>query len=528
VCAATLAGCGGSQHKMATSTTSTATGPTHAKPVNHAVATVTDVADGGQGPEKMRLTIYDLRRQGPYVVLDFGVTCLEDPSTGCDLEFAFAPPEIEMNGNNDFNTPSAVALVDPQANKEYLAVRDASGQPNVSQLPSNVYDNVTHLAWVRFPAPTSPVTALDVLFPQGGPQVPNVPITSGSGPVATAGVQASSAAPFDRPPDSTNTTGLTLPTDNLVLTAGNPTGSDQESATRDTLTLRADVLFHFDKSNLTAAAHSILAHVAPQIRARAIGPVQVTGYTDSIGPSSVNGPLSQARAQSVVAALTPLTSGINYQAAGKGAADPVAPNTLPDGQDNPAGRALNRRVTIVFAVRKPTPPTAPPTTGAQTSSTAGSQSRVASYSPSAQNGQGSFNVTVNSVFREGDLAVARMTIACASATSGKCDAEQAFAGTPTVPPQAGQAASSGDSNTISAFYLVDPATGTEYIPVRDSTSGHAVVAGINPNMNPGDSYPVWAYFPAPPASTSTINVELPNGSADVTGVPIGATPPPQP
>lgn len=523
-CGATLAGCGGSSHTKTTRSTSASTKTTHTQPVNRAVATVTDVSDGSQGPEKMRLTIYDLRRQGPYVVLDFGITCL-DASAGCDTEFAFAPPSVEMNGNNDYNTPSAVALVDPQANKEYLAVRDAGGQPDVSELPSTVDDSLTHLAWVRFPAPPASVMSLDVTFPNGGPEVPNVPITSGTGPVSSGTVQASPAAPFDRPPDSANTSGLTLPIDNLVLTAGNPTGSDQESATRDTLTLRADVLFHFDKSNLTPAAHSILARVAPEIKARAVGPVQVTGYTDSIGPPSVNGPLSQARAQSVVAALTPLTPGVTYQAAGKGAADPVAPNTLPGGQDNPAGRALNRRVTIVYAVKKPTPPTAPPSTGTTSSSTPSSQSRVASYSPIDQ---GSFTVTVNSAFREGDLAVVRMTIACASSSSGNCNGEQAFAGTPTVPPQAGQAAGSGDFNTISAFYLFDPTTGTEYVPVRDSTSGHAVVAGVNPTMKPGDSYPVWAYFPAPPASTSTINIELPNGSADVTGVPIDASPPPQP
>ena len=36
-----------------------------------------------------------------------------------------------------------------------------------------------------------------------------------------------------------------------------------------------------------------------------------------------------------------------------GKADPVAPNTLPNGKDNPAGRALNRRVVItVTAMEK--------------------------------------------------------------------------------------------------------------------------------------------------------------------------------
>ncbi|GAA3442435.1 hypothetical protein [Planomonospora venezuelensis] len=34
---------------------------------------------------------------------------------------------------------------------------------------------------------------------------------------------------------------------------------------------------------------------------------------------------------------------------GRGAADAVAPNTAPDGEDNPEGRARNRRVEIGFS-----------------------------------------------------------------------------------------------------------------------------------------------------------------------------------
>ncbi|HEV7264152.1 MAG TPA: hypothetical protein VGN83_04435 [Falsiroseomonas sp.] len=33
---------------------------------------------------------------------------------------------------------------------------------------------------------------------------------------------------------------------------------------------------------------------------------------------------------------------------GLGAAEPVAPNALPDGRNNPEGRALNRRVEFVL------------------------------------------------------------------------------------------------------------------------------------------------------------------------------------
>jgi len=47
--------------------------------------------------------------------------------------------------------------------------------------------------------------------------------------------------------------------------------------------------------------------------------------------------------------LTPLVGGgLRFQAAGHGAANPVAPNSHPDGSDNPDGRALNRRVSLSF------------------------------------------------------------------------------------------------------------------------------------------------------------------------------------
>jgi outer membrane protein OmpA-like peptidoglycan-associated protein len=40
-------------------------------------------------------------------------------------------------------------------------------------------------------------------------------------------------------------------------------------------------------------------------------------------------------------------------AIGFGATQPVAPNTNPDGSDNPSGRAANRRVDIEFDIDEP-------------------------------------------------------------------------------------------------------------------------------------------------------------------------------
>jgi outer membrane protein OmpA-like peptidoglycan-associated protein len=116
------------------------------------------------------------------------------------------------------------------------------------------------------------------------------------------------------------------------------------------VTLAADVLFDFDKADLRAEAASTLHNLADLIRAKAHGPVGIRGYTDALGKDPYNQRLSERRAASVktwlvgheqLAAATLATSGF-------GARDPVAPNRKPDGSDNPEGRQLNRRVTVLI------------------------------------------------------------------------------------------------------------------------------------------------------------------------------------
>ena len=51
-----------------------------------------------------------------------------------------------------------------------------------------------------------------------------------------------------------------------------------------------------------------------------------------------------------------LGSGYQYQSVGFGESKPVAPNTKPDGSDDPDGRALNRRVEIRTGSTEPGPP----------------------------------------------------------------------------------------------------------------------------------------------------------------------------
>lgn len=111
-----------------------------------------------------------------------------------------------------------------------------------------------------------------------------------------------------------------------------------------------DGLFAFDSAELTPQARREIERMAfvlnhPRAAARRI---TLEGYTDAIGTEVYNRELSRRRAEVVAQEL--VARGLQrdrVNAEGFGKQRPVAPNTLTDGKDNPAGRALNRRVEAV-------------------------------------------------------------------------------------------------------------------------------------------------------------------------------------
>jgi outer membrane protein OmpA-like peptidoglycan-associated protein len=530
-----LTGCGSGQKKASTTRAREARSAARTAAVTppKPIATVEDTAVGVNKPVPFRVLIYDLRRDGPFLVLDFGVKCLT-PSSGCLLADVFAPGYQTLSElRTDPWTAAGVRLVDPTGLKEYLPVRDPQGRPYASffsQGVAGLTDSLVHLEWVRYPVPPTSVTTLDVAFPDAGPIVANVPITSGPGPTAGGQIQPAQPAPFSQPPESTNATGLSMPVESLIATSGNALGSDSESPGQAQLTLQSDVLFQFDKSNLMPKALAILRSVAQQIKARARGPVQVTGYTDSVGSDAVNVPLSQARARSVVKALTPLTPGVSYSSQGLGSADPVAPNTNPDGSDNPAGRALNRRVTVAFAAApiRPTPP-APIASAASPAA----QSASMTFSRSFTGASDTYRVNDAGLSRNGNLLVLAMTLTCAASQPGNtCVPTIELAGVPTVPPQPVYANGPGGlsgplTRSISAFALLDPSTGTESIPVR-RTDTLPLTSSIADPIPVNDGYRVWIYFAAPPAATTSLTLISPGGAARLGPIPISDSPPATP
>ncbi len=127
---------------------------------------------------------------------------------------------------------------------------------------------------------------------------------------------------------------------------------DQQRGNTTRITLASDVLFAFDQDALTPAATNRLAQTAALIRSRSAATgtvIRIDGYTDAVGEAAYNVGLSTRRAAAVRTALARvLGPGFTFAVAGHGAADPIAANSKPDGADNPAGRALNRRVTVAF------------------------------------------------------------------------------------------------------------------------------------------------------------------------------------
>ncbi len=112
-----------------------------------------------------------------------------------------------------------------------------------------------------------------------------------------------------------------------------------------------DVLFEFNSARLTAAARDKVGHIATVLKERGKDRrVSVEGHADAIGSEAYNLALSEHRAESVTQELS--YDGVRaarLTTKGYGKKYPVAPNTNPDGSDNPSGRAKNRRVEVVIA-----------------------------------------------------------------------------------------------------------------------------------------------------------------------------------
>lgn len=351
---ATTSGCGlinggGGKKSPSPTHTSGSAAPTGADGLPSPVGQrVWQYAVRGTTPVSVVTSIYGVYRQGDHAALQFGVTLASGAQfgQGVDLTDRLQSP---IGHPDDPSSLSAteITLVDSQADKAYLVARDS--QTNGKCLcprELQAYAGATTVASATFAAPAADKSAIDVWLPSLG-YFPNVPITNGAPPTPTP----VSPAPNKRgvlvaQPSSTGPVAqarvvdIDAPVANLDLSV---------TQQKDKVTLDANVLFAFNKASLTSKAKSRIAEAAAVLRKNAHGQVEVNGYTDSKGSNAYNLDLSRRRAEAVRKALAAQLAGtgITLVAKGYGEARPVAPNTV-NGRDNPHGRALNRRVEIVY------------------------------------------------------------------------------------------------------------------------------------------------------------------------------------
>ena len=105
-----------------------------------------------------------------------------------------------------------------------------------------------------------------------------------------------------------------------------------------------NVLYDYDKATLRPESKSVLNELVTIMKDNPKIKVELAAHTDSKGSDSYNDKLSLARAQACVDYI--ISMGVDESriyAKGYGERKPIAPNTLPNGKDNPEGRQLNRR-----------------------------------------------------------------------------------------------------------------------------------------------------------------------------------------
>ena len=164
---------------------------------------------------------------------------------------------------------------------------------------------------------------------------------------ASISEQASAVAPAEPASSALSAQGNSLSAQGSNLSAQGSGLSATETGFNIEINLSSDVLFDFEKAELKPEADTELQKAADIIRQKGQGVILITGHTDSKGSDAYNQRLSLARAQAVKNWFEAKGLQQNYQLEGLGATRPIAPNTHPDGSDNPEGRAQNRRVEII-------------------------------------------------------------------------------------------------------------------------------------------------------------------------------------
>ncbi|WP_188190767.1 OmpA family protein [Nonomuraea sp. SYSU D8015] len=404
-------------------------------------------------------------------------------------------------------------LVDPVNKKIYFTLRESDKEKAFGTRSVNAYGNIESFRkGVRYPVevyfpPLPPdVKTVTVIAAEGLGELTGIPVTDGApAPVAKPrqeGAPEPGGPPFQWP--------VMLPTgdhwaytDDIQEYVERPERSVTQKGEEETVALRTDVLFAFDKATLSPKAAAVLDEVARETRERADPakpPVVIEGHTDSKGEDAYNRDLSVRRAQVVRDHLArELGDDYTYEVAGKGESEPIAKNTTPDGADNPEGRARNRRVEISYKVKNRTPDV---TTTVSPSTQPGGMAEPAplrnDLGPVVGSiTRGDLRLDVHPLYRDGAFLVAPFAIT---------NNDDSFVVPVPQPFSAVFAHEFAAGAAYSGITLVDEGTKARYYGTR--VSDRFWVQNQVTTIPEGATQRGFVYFPAPPEGTKSMTFEV--------------------
>ncbi len=505
--APTTGGTSGPPGTASTPSGTTSPGPTATGPAP--VATLTSGAlalsasDGSAVPQ-VQIAVLPLLRTPEGVLLTLDVTPQQPIRAGTLLCAGLSCDDL-----------AAVNLVDTVNLLRYAPLQtgeNESGTVATSAFPNRIEAGTTYRMGAWFPLPKGQPASLAVTLGPAG-VVPGVPVSEGtptaglelapavgtSGAEPSATPSAATAGPQVEPIQQLPAapTGAPIP---LVA----PVGGGTVVEAKGSVSLPADVLFAFDSAKLTPKATGELAKAAAIVRAKAdlSAPVLVIGHTDAKGTDAYNARLSASRAASATTALRRLVKGATFQPSGRGASDPVAPD-VKNGKDNPAGRALNRRVELAY---RPKPLVQAPRTGEAGAPAAPAADVQPVQTVQADVKASSVGVTpmtakVYPVRRDGSLALVQVD----ATIGGTSDAVGADYFALLV---------GGDG--LDAWSLAVPRTGATYGVAHDVTTSTKKVdiasafdvSTQTTGYRVGRVHRLFAYTALPPAGVTSVDVDL--------------------
>lgn len=458
--------------------------------------------DSGQDVETT-FAVTSLERTDDYTVMRYEVTY--------DDDFAGANRNLSM----------AHTLVDPMSGRVYRQFLDGDGLKYGSESPDAdglypVHDGVTN-EYIRY-FPRLPDSVEQITFVGSGlGAMTGIPVqdVEEETPAPDSPNAEDHLTPDSPPSGGENITFENRPPDEDALAddgwVQSFVDSDVASTTRDgdreIISLHSDVMFEFDRSDLTGDAEEVVRRAATTL-AQNVDPdeptITVIGHTDGIGDAAYNDNLSVERAESVRDLLAEeLGTDYDLEVEGRGMDEPVARE---GGADDDEARARNRRVEFSYVFD--------PTVDASEEEAydddgLGAAQRNVTWpapytddpGPVVDEGEADgVELEIHPLRRDGAYVIGTFTL---TNTTDE----------PTVPELGGSENIAGgpeqfNKGTLGGFQLAEPESGlTRYVAQLDFGEGrHSSFAEEVHMLQPGNTYELVAVFPAPAVETEELTL----------------------